>query len=59
VPGGAAGSPGLAEATALLGFIVARLWRLLEAEALLRKATAKRPDVPHWHFELRNVLRYD
>jgi hypothetical protein len=52
-------SPGLPEATALLGFIVARMRRLPEAEALLREAIAKRPDVPHWHFELRNVLRYD
>jgi tetratricopeptide (TPR) repeat protein len=50
-------APGLPEATALLGFIVARLRRLPEAEALLREAIARRPDVPHWHFELRNVLR--
>jgi tetratricopeptide (TPR) repeat protein len=47
------------EAQALLGFIVARLHRLPEAESLLREAIAKRPDVPHWHFELRNILRYD
>jgi tetratricopeptide (TPR) repeat protein len=52
-------APGLPEATALLGFIVARLRRLPEAESLLRAAIASRPDVPHWHFELRNVLRYD
>jgi hypothetical protein len=51
-------APGLPEATALLGFIVARLRRLREAEVLLRDAIAKRPDVPQWHFELRNVLRY-
>lgn len=51
-------APGLPEATALLGFIVARLRRLPEAEALLREAIARRPDVPHWHFELRNVLRH-
>jgi Tetratricopeptide repeat len=50
-------APGLPEATARLGFIVARLRRLPEAEALLREAIARRPDVPHWHFELRNVLR--
>jgi tetratricopeptide (TPR) repeat protein len=52
-------SPGLPEATALLGFIVARMRRLGEAEALLREAIAQRSDVPQWHFELRNVLRYD
>lgn len=52
-------APGLPEATALLGFIVARMRRLGEAESLLREAIAKRPDVPQWHFELRNVLRYD
>jgi hypothetical protein len=52
-------APGLAEATALLGFIVARSRRSAEAEALLRAAIAKRADVPHWHFELRNVLRQD
>lgn len=51
-------SPGLPEATALLGFIVARMRRLAEAETLLRTAIAKRPEVPHWHFELRQVLRY-
>lgn len=52
-------APGLPEASALLGFIVARMRRLNEAELLLRDAISKRPDVPHWHFELRNVLRYD
>jgi hypothetical protein len=52
-------APGLPEATALLGFIVARLRRYKEAEALLREAIAIRPDVPHWHFELRNILRHD
>lgn len=52
-------APGLPEAIALLGFIVARLRRLPEAESLLREAIARRPDVPHWHFELRHVLRYD
>jgi Tfp pilus assembly protein PilF len=52
-------SPGLPEATALLGFVVARLRRFQEAESLLREAIAKRPDVPHWHFELRNILRRD
>jgi hypothetical protein len=52
-------APGLPEATALLGFIVARLRRYHEAESLLREAIAQRPDVPHWHFELRNVLRRD
>jgi hypothetical protein len=52
-------APGLPEATALLGFIVARMRRLEEAEALLRAAIALKPDVPQWHFELRNVLRYD
>jgi predicted Zn-dependent protease len=52
-------SPALPEGQALLGFIFARQRRLAEAEALLREAIAKRPDVPHWHFELRNILRYD
>ncbi|HEX2943685.1 MAG TPA: tetratricopeptide repeat protein [Rhodopila sp.] len=52
-------APGMPEATALLGCIVARMRRLQEAEALLRSAIAARPGVPHWHFELRNVLRYD
>jgi tetratricopeptide (TPR) repeat protein len=52
-------APGLPEATALLGFIVARMRRLPEAEALLREAIAKRPDNPYWHFELRHVLRHD
>jgi cytochrome c-type biogenesis protein CcmH/NrfG len=52
-------APGLPDATALLGFIVARLRRFAEAESLLREAIAKRPDVPHWHFELRNILRRD
>ena len=52
-------APGLPEATALLGFIVARMRRLKEAESLLREAIAKRSDVPQWHFELCNVLRYD
>ena len=51
-------APGLPEAMALLGFIIARMRRLQEAEVLLKQAIAKRPDVPHWHFELRNVLRY-
>ena len=52
-------APGLPEATALLGFILARRQRVPEAESLLREAIAKRPNVPHWHFELRNLLRYD
>ncbi len=52
-------APGTPEAQALLGFIAARMRRLGEAEALLRAAIAQRPDNPHWHFELRNVLRYD
>lgn len=30
-----------------------------EAEAFLRTAIARKADVPHWHHELRNVLRYD
>lgn len=51
--------PGMPEAQALLGFIIARSRRLEEAEALLRAAIGKRPDMPHWHFELRNILRYD
>ncbi len=51
-------APGLAEAVALLGFIVARRNRRDEAEPLLRAAIARRPDVPHWHGELRNILRY-
>ncbi len=52
-------APGLPEATALLGFVVARMRRLGEAESLLREAIALRADVPHWHFELRNLLRHD
>ena len=52
-------SPDLPEAKALLGFIIARMRRLTEAESLLREAIAQKPDVPHWHFELRNILRYD
>jgi hypothetical protein len=53
------GSSGLPEGQALLGFILARQRRMAEAEALLREAIVKRPDVPHWHFQLRNILRYD
>jgi predicted Zn-dependent protease len=49
--------PGLAEAIALLGFIVARCNRRDEAESLMRAAIAQRPEVPHWHGELRNILR--
>ncbi len=52
-------APGMPEAQALLGFIVARQRRLTEAESLLRQAIAQKPDNPHWHFELRNILRYD
>lgn len=51
-------APGLPEATALLGFIVARRNRREEAESLLRDAIGKRPAVPHWHAELRNILCY-
>jgi Flp pilus assembly protein TadD len=52
-------APDMPAAMALLGFIVARLRRLAEAEQLLRQPLVLRPDVPHWHFELCNVLRYD
>jgi len=52
-------APDMPEAMALLGCIIVRMRRLAEAEALLRQAIAKRPNVPQWHFELRNILRYD
>jgi hypothetical protein len=52
-----AAAPAMPEATAVLGFIVARLERFDEARALLEDAISRRNDVPHWHLELRTLHR--
>src|SRR4051812_17396684 len=58
-----AAAPAMPEATAVLGFILARQNRFDEARAHLLAAIAVRADVPHWHLELaqawRRALRLD
>ncbi len=50
-------APGLPEARALLGILVARLLRFEEARDLLEDAIRARADVPQWHHYLAGVYR--
>lgn len=49
--------PELPEAMALLGFLLARQNKFEAAQAQLEAAIARRPTVPQWHFELRQIHR--